>query len=84
MLLSLDNLANRYGLLPSEALAKASTLDLEVLALSSMYHTRQQQIAENPALVEAEDLSNGTSQDDLQAMLDHSNKLQKDRANGNR
>jgi hypothetical protein len=37
MLLSLDNLAKRYGLLPSEALGRANTFDLHVLDVSTKF-----------------------------------------------
>jgi hypothetical protein len=37
MLLSLDNLAKRYGLLPSEALGRANTFDLYVLDVSTKF-----------------------------------------------
>jgi hypothetical protein len=37
MLLSLDNLAHRYHLLPSEALGRGTTFDLYVLDISSKW-----------------------------------------------
>ena len=37
MLLSLDNVAQRYGVLPSVALSKGTTLDLLVLQTASKY-----------------------------------------------
>jgi hypothetical protein len=37
MLLTVHNLAERYGLLPSEAMARASTFDLHILDLSARY-----------------------------------------------
>ena len=45
MLLSLDNLAKRYGILPSEALGRATTFDLHVLDLSTKFqnHLNQQE-----------------------------------------
>ena len=36
-MITLDNLANRYGMLPSEALARANTLDLVVLDASAKW-----------------------------------------------
>ena len=46
MLLSLDNLAHRYNLLPSEALDRASTFDLYVLDISAKWNRHQQEKAE--------------------------------------
>lgn len=43
MLLTLDNLAHRYQLLPSEALERASTFDLYVLDLSTRWVKYQQE-----------------------------------------
>jgi hypothetical protein len=43
MLLSLDNLAKRYGLLPSEALGRATTFDLYVLDVSSKFQNYLQE-----------------------------------------
>ena len=37
MIISLDNISSRYGLLPSEALSRASTLDITVLDIASRY-----------------------------------------------
>jgi hypothetical protein len=42
MLLSLDNLAQRYGVLPSVALEQGNTLDLLVLHTSAKYAEWQQ------------------------------------------
>ena len=47
MLLTIDNLANRYGILPSEALERGSTFDLHVLDLSSKWIRHQQDESEN-------------------------------------
>lgn len=41
MFLSLDNLASRYGLLPSEVLSRGTTIDLYVLDLSTKYQKYQ-------------------------------------------
>lgn len=46
MWLSLDNLAHRYGMLPSEALARANTIDLYVLDLGAKWTNHQQERAE--------------------------------------
>lgn len=37
MIVTLDNIAERYGILPSVALRDASTLDLEVIDISAKY-----------------------------------------------
>jgi hypothetical protein len=44
MIISLDNLAKRYSLLPSEALGRASTFDLYVLDVSAKWVQHQQDI----------------------------------------
>ena len=46
MIVTLDNLANRYNCLPSEALARADTFDLYVLDVSARYARYRQDIAE--------------------------------------
>lgn len=46
MLLTLDNLAHRYNCLPSEALAKANTLDLYVLDVSTKWVKYRNDLAE--------------------------------------
>lgn len=64
MFLSLDNLANRYGLLPSEVLSRATTLDLYVLDLSAKYQRYRDEKAQglNPP-------TRKPSQEELKAML---------------
>jgi len=42
MLLSLDNVAQRYGVLPSVALRQGNTIDLLVLHTASKYNEWQQ------------------------------------------
>ena len=46
MLLTLDNLANRYNCLPSQALANGTTFDLHVLDVSAKWSKHQQDLAE--------------------------------------
>lgn len=46
MLLTLDNLANRYNCLPSQALAYGTTFDLHVLDVSAKWSKHQQEVAE--------------------------------------
>ena len=42
MMITLDNMADRYGILPSEALARANTMDLAVLDVSAKFSAYQQ------------------------------------------
>ena len=65
MMLTLDNLANRYHCLPSEALARATTLDLHVLDISARYNLRQNDIAQGRAPSTPQ-----LSQEQMRAMLD--------------
>ena len=46
MLLSLDNLAHRYHVLPTEALARGTTFDLYVLDLGTKWVKYQQEQAD--------------------------------------
>lgn len=41
-MITLDNMADRYGILPSEALARANTMDLAVLDVSAKFSAYQQ------------------------------------------
>lgn len=57
MLLSLDNLAKRYGLLPSEALGRATTFDLYVLDVSSKFQNHiNSESTTNPGKLSQEQL----------------------------
>jgi hypothetical protein len=47
MMLSLDNLAHRYGMLPSEALARATTLDLHILDVGAKWSNHQAELAQS-------------------------------------
>lgn len=47
MMLTLDNLAHRYNCLPSEALARATTLDLMVLDLGAKWSNYQTEMSQN-------------------------------------
>ena len=49
MLLTLDNLANRYNCLPSQALANGTTFDLHVLDVSAKWSKRQDEVANGKA-----------------------------------
>ncbi len=46
MIITLNNLAKEYGLLPSEALSRATTFDLYVLDVSTRWVSYRQDIAE--------------------------------------
>lgn len=63
----LDSLAERYGLLPSEIMARGDTLDILVLVRSSEYYreraTRQEQGLSMPTVTQY-------TQDELRAMID--------------
>lgn len=41
MILTLDTLGERYGMLPSEVLARGSTLDISVMDAALSYHDYQ-------------------------------------------
>lgn len=45
MVISLDNLAYRYGILPSEALARGTTLDLYVMDVGAKWSHKQHEEA---------------------------------------
>jgi hypothetical protein len=66
MTLTLHNLAKEYGLLPSEALGRASTFDLYVLDLSAKYSKHQQDVQNGNAAQK----NFSYSQDQLQSMID--------------
>jgi hypothetical protein len=46
LILTLNNLAKEYGLLPSEALSRATTFDLYVLDVSTRWVSYRQDIAD--------------------------------------
>ena len=46
MIITLNNLAKEYGLLPSEALSRATTFDLYVLDVSTRWLSHRQDVAE--------------------------------------
>jgi hypothetical protein len=71
MILTLDNLACRYHVLPSEALTRASTFDLHVMDTAARHQRYRQECAELE-----QNLRNGISkpvappsQDEMLAML---------------
>jgi hypothetical protein len=65
MVLTLNNLAEKYKCLPSEALEKATTLDLYVLDVSTKWIKYQHDLAEG----KVQD-NYGLSPDDMKAMID--------------
>lgn len=71
-MISLDNLASRYGILPSEALTRGSTLDFRVMEVAVKWEQRQRRLADpiEAQKVKAEDLNKKHSQEELQAMID--------------
>lgn len=61
MILMVDSLAHRYGLLPSQVLAQATTLDLYVidasLSYENWYHAKSQgKVADNYTTDELQDI----------------------------
>lgn len=48
-MVSLDNLASRYGLLPSEALARGTTFDFRIMEVSAKYEKFQRDKSEAEA-----------------------------------
>lgn len=65
-MLTLDNLAHRYHCLPSEALARATTLDLYILDLSAKWEAHQHKLAQDPNYKPTPKLS----QEQMLAMLE--------------
>lgn len=45
-MVSLDALAQRYNLLPTEALARATTFDLRVMEVGNRYQSRKQTMSQ--------------------------------------
>lgn len=69
MMLSLDNLANRYGMLPSEALARATTLDLHILDVGAKWVNHQQELAKSGENPVTKPKRSKLSQEDMMAMI---------------
>ena len=66
MVLTLDNLAHRYKCLPSEALARATTLDLHVLDVSAKWSKYQSDKAEGKT---SATITPNLSQEEMLAMI---------------
>lgn len=60
--LTLDTIADRYGLLPSEVLGRATTLDVAVLDIAMSYHDYKNRLAKGE--------TPNYDQADLQAIMD--------------
>ncbi len=65
LMLTLNNLAKEYGLLPSEALSRATTFDLYVLDLSARYFRHKQDQADG----KVSSVDKNYSTDELREML---------------
>lgn len=65
MLLSIDNLASKYHLLPSEAMSRASTFDLYVLDVSAKWVKYQQDLANGKGKI-----TPTLTTEQMQAMID--------------
>jgi hypothetical protein len=57
MVLTLDNLAHRYNVLPSEALERATTFDLYVLDVSAKWSKYQSDLADGKVTKPTQQLS---------------------------
>jgi hypothetical protein len=57
MILTIDTLAERYGMLPSEAMLRGSTFDLYVMDAAISYHNYQRKKAMNNGVAPAVDYS---------------------------
>jgi len=57
MILTIDTLATRYSMLPSEALTRGSTFDLYIMDAAVSYHNYQQQKATNNGIDPVPDLT---------------------------
>lgn len=74
MIITLDNIGERYGLLPSEVLSRASTLDLYVMDAALSYRDHAQKKANN------ETVDYDTA--DLQAALNQTRRHKESLTNG--
>lgn len=62
LILSLDTMAERYKMLPSELMNRASTFDLYVMDAALSYHSYKQKLASG-------EVAEQYSVDELQAMM---------------
>ena len=71
MILTLDNLACRYHVLPGEALARATTFDLHVMDTAVRHQRYQQERADvEQDLKRPKPRARPPTQEQMQAMLD--------------
>ena len=66
MILTIDNLAHRYKMLPSQALEQGNTFDLYVLDVSNRFTKRQHDIAQGN---QSETITPKLSLEEMQAMV---------------
>ena len=66
MILALDSMGEKYGMLPSEVIQKASTFDLYIMNSSTEWKNRKQEMAMNGVNQPVPHLS----QDQMKAMLE--------------
>lgn len=67
MILTLDRLAERYNCLPSEALTRATTMDLRVLEVQAKWTRHQQDLEDGKSSAK---LTPNLTQEQMQAMID--------------
>jgi hypothetical protein len=65
LMITLDNLAHRYNILPSEALGRATSFDLYVLNVSTQWHNYKHREAESGGIKPPPKLT----QEQMQAMM---------------
>jgi len=65
LMITLDNLAHRYNILPSEALGRATSFDLYVLNVSTQWHNYKHREAESGGTKPPPKLT----QEQMQAMM---------------
>lgn len=66
MLITLDVLAQRYGLLPSEVLGRATTIDLRVMELANMKAQREQDIRDGKLVAQSK---HNLTQEQMKSMI---------------
>lgn len=67
MLLTLDTLGERYGMLPSEVLVRGSTLDIYIMDAAISYHDYKSKRSQGQ-------YAGGETQEELMAMLERAKK----------
>lgn len=69
MIMMIDTLAERYGMLPSEVIRKASTFDLFICDAAITYRNLIQERAQNNGNVSVDTLNQQYSQEELKEIL---------------